>query len=431
MKLIQLTSLILFIALSNVKAQSNSDWKWGTNEAEAKGAWLKMERLIKQKKYNDAAAPSNWLLKNTPDLNVSLYVNAIKIFEKRERKEKDKLKKVALQDSTLFLYDKRIELFGNEAKVLNRKGRIAWKYLGKRGTNNEELFNLYKKIHALNGNKTLSINMYNLMKTSCTQFANKKITKEEVFDTYNTCISLFDLQLTTAKKKEKVEKYKGLTTQVFTNSVEISCSEINSQFGEKFEKEKTIPAAKLIITLSVAQNCFNDSCFISAAEYLSVSGKSNFALEKILANTYLKQGKSDLAITTFERSILIATDSNKIGLIQLEIAKIKAQKGDYLSARSEAKNALAYNPNLAKAFELIGDLYFQSTTTCDSKNVAQKRAIYIAAYNMYMKAGNSSKANEAKAQFPSVEELFTYNLKAGDTIKINCWINESVILKTR
>ena len=65
------------------------------------------------------------------------------------------------------------------------------------------------------------------------------------------------------------------------------------------------------------------------------------------------------------------------------------------------------------------------------ENIVETRAIYIAAYNWYSKAGNASKKSAAKAQFPSIEEIFTYGLKEGDDITVGCWINETVQLQRR
>jgi len=65
------------------------------------------------------------------------------------------------------------------------------------------------------------------------------------------------------------------------------------------------------------------------------------------------------------------------------------------------------------------------------ENQVQDRLPYIAAYEMYKKAGNSSMMQAAKAQFPSREEIFSMNYTSGESMEIECWINTRVILKTR
>jgi len=85
-----------------------------------------------------------------------------------------------------------------------------------------------------------------------------------------------------------------------------------------------------------------------------------------------------------------------------------------------------------ESWEKIGDLYYNSFDDCAKRqNMAEDRLVYLAAYEMYQKAGNASGMARAKAQFPSKEEIFLLNWQAGSTQRVGCWIGESVVLKTR
>jgi len=55
----------------------------------------------------------------------------------------------------------------------------------------------------------------------------------------------------------------------------------------------------------------------------------------------------------------------------------------------------------------------------------------MAAYNAYQRAGDSQGMAQARAQFPSREEIFTEGLQVGGTINTGCWIGETVTLATR
>ena len=59
------------------------------------------------------------------------------------------------------------------------------------------------------------------------------------------------------------------------------------------------------------------------------------------------------------------------------------------------------------------------------------KAIFIAAYDMYSKAGNTERMNAMHSSFPTVEELFMNNLKEGDSTHIGCWINKNVALRKK
>ena len=59
------------------------------------------------------------------------------------------------------------------------------------------------------------------------------------------------------------------------------------------------------------------------------------------------------------------------------------------------------------------------------------RAVFIAAYDMYRKAGNAKGMEDAKSQFPSIGEIFEEGMQEGDKITLSCWVKESVVLQKR
>jgi tetratricopeptide (TPR) repeat protein len=409
-------------------------WTWGDNETEAKGNWMSMEKKVKQKKYDAATGEVVWLLNNTPQLNVALYINAIKVYEKRASKEKIASKKIILQDSTLLLYKQRIELFGDEANVLNRQGRVAWKYLSKRKNQGDDLFALYSKIYELNSMKTLPENMSNYMKSACTQYVNNKIDKREMLNIYSSCNDVYNSKegsVTSEKKRKRVAKYRQITNSTFAKNVDINCEDIESQFAEQFQSKQDVKLAKQIISLSIANKCVETSVFLSAAEFLIEKEESNYSLQKIVANVYLKNEETQKAKTAFARGIELSNDSVKKSMLYFEIAKIEGKENQFTSARASALKALSFNPELKEVYSLIGDLYFQSGGSCNTGNKVIDRSKYIAAYHMYLKGGYINSANQAKAQFPSTEEMFLYNQKPGDQVNTGCWIAENVKLEKR
>ena len=65
------------------------------------------------------------------------------------------------------------------------------------------------------------------------------------------------------------------------------------------------------------------------------------------------------------------------------------------------------------------------------KSKVDDRAIYLIAYDMYQKAGNTRGMKSAEAQFPSISEMFELDLKEGQSITVGCWINQSTTLRRR
>ena len=76
-------------------------------------------------------------------------------------------------------------------------------------------------------------------------------------------------------------------------------------------------------------------------------------------------------------------------------------------------------------------MYYGSGNDCANSDEITARSIYIAAYLEYEKAGNTQKMNNAKKQFPSMEDIFVKSKKEGDIVNTGCWINKDVPLKKR
>ncbi len=433
-----IASIIFSLLISHAFATNvtGSGWNWGDGNTatEAKGNWMNLERLVKSKDYTHATAPLVWLLNNTPNLNVALYINAIKVYEKRALAEKDPALKLLLQDSTLMLYDRRIELFGDEANVLNRKGKVAWKFLSSRANTLEELYSLYEKIYSLNQDKTYASNLVSYMKASAAKYSKKELSKSEAINIYTNCTNVINKQLSNtslgARQLARLEKYKARLNSVFVKGVGVGCDEIKNNFGVSFNNTPNLNNAKTVVNLCIATKCYNNLTFLQSAKFI-LNQEENFALTKMVGNVSLKHNKLNDAYTYFEKAIALTKDSTKQAALLFEMAKIDAEQGNYIKARTLSFNALAKNSTLTEIYSFVGDLYYNNAESCTSENTLQNRSVYIAAYNMYQKGGNTTGMTNAKAQFPSMEELFVQNKNVGDMINTGCWINENVALQKR
>ena len=113
-------------------------------------------------------------------------------------------------------------------------------------------------------------------------------------------------------------------------------------------------------------------------------------------------------------------------------AKCASKLGRKSQARSYARNALVKKSGAKDAYNLIGNLYFSSSTECNQgKSRVIDRGSFIAAYEMYKKAGNSAQMSASIDQFPSIGEIFEEGYEEGDMITVGCWINETVKLQRR
>ena len=216
----KLAGILLGLFLS-IAAFAQPGWNYeGLTPGQQEEAQTKMVTMgddVKAKNYEDAAAKTDWLVENCPKVHKSLYQNGAKAYAGMVAKTKDDAKK-EYQDKTLMMYDKRIEYFGQEANVLNRKGQKAWVYLKDRPEKTEELFNLYKKIFELNGVKTYAPNTVAYMDMACKMKGEGKMTDEQVMEVYDNVNTVLD-----ANPEEKYTKMREPIEGMLAGCVTVDC----------------------------------------------------------------------------------------------------------------------------------------------------------------------------------------------------------------
>tara|TARA_B100001175_G_scaffold317134_1_gene333007 strand:+ start:1499 stop:2797 length:1299 start_codon:yes stop_codon:yes gene_type:complete len=425
-------SIILLCLLTNITFGNGSIYSWGENPTESKGRWMFLQSSVEEKKYDEAIKPLHWLLKNTPDLNVALYIQSVKILEQNVKIEKNPERKKVLQDSVLWAYDERIKRFGDEAFVLNRKGRIALKYLMKRKNKEDELYSLYSRIYELNKDDMLVQNATNYFVSSVSVFKMNKIDKETTISIYSSLLSFLDKKEISFSSNDKklsiVRKNRLKMSKYFDKHIPISCKEIQTYFGEDYQTSPTLDKAKSINTLLVKKKCLDSELFIQTNNKILETEPSSKRYS-VAAKLYLNSGKIKESYNYFSKAVELENNDSIKSLLQLELAKISLTIKDYSKAKSEVLSAINLNSNNKKAYEFLGDLYLVGATSCISSDVLVKKSIYIIAYKQYLKSGNVTKMESTKKQFPTIEEIFVRNKKEGDIIKVGCWINENVPLQ--
>lgn len=425
-------SIILLCLLTNITFGNGSIYSWGENPTESKGRWMFLQSSVEEKKYDEAIKPLHWLLKNTPDLNVALYIQSVKILEQNVKIEKNPERKKVLQDSVLWAYDERIKRFGDEAFVLNRKGRIALKYLMKRKNKEDELYSLYSRIYELNKDDMLVQNATNYFVSSVSVFKMNKIDKETTISIYSSLLSFLDKKEISFSSNDKklsiVRKNRLKMSKYFDKHIPISCKEIQTYFGEDYQTSPTLDKAKSINTLLVKKKCLDSELFIQTNNKILETEPSSKRYS-VAAKLYLNSGKIKESYNYFSKAVELENNDSIKSLLQLELAKISLTIKDYSKSKSEVLSAINLNSNNKKAYEFLGDLYLVGATSCISSDVLVKKSIYIIAYKQYLKSGNVTKMESTKKQFPTIEEIFVRNKKEGDIIKVGCWINENVPLQ--
>lgn len=427
------TLMFLLGTFGLAQAQGQSDWKWAEDKktaAEKNALYTDMKDMGN---YRGAANALYWLLVNNPDLNPSIYINGAEIYSELVEKEKDPAKKQVLQDSVLTMYDLRIKYFNNEAEVLDRKAFYAYKYNKDEKAKLADLYNLLNRVVELNKENTSYPNAVAFMDVVRRhKLLNKAIDDEKVLEHYDQVVNILDAHQEKGVSAETIDKYKKIVDDMLIATVKIDCQFVEKNYAPRMQANPDdVELAKKVVSLLKTGNCFDSPLFLQAVEKIYLKEPS-FEMAELLAKRKLSQKEYAEAEKYYEEAVKLTDNNAKKAEIYFDLAQTYAKLGRKAESRSMAYKAIEADPSVAsKAYTLIGNLYLNSQECYGRESLVQDRAIYLAAYKMYQKAGNTQMMAKAAAEFPSAEEIFNENKSVGDQITVGCWINETVTLQKR
>ncbi len=434
------------LALSLVFLAGNMAWaqckefKWPENKAKAEESVAVYGDALKQGNYRGATAGLQWMLTNAPNWNTKLYIDGAEIYDKLADKEADPAKKQVLVDSLMWIYDTRIKTCGEEATVLNRKANALFKHSVKDKSKSAELLALYDKVFELNGNNVTDPSLTNYMNVvRANVLYHKSLTDDQILQRYDKIMLAIDSKTKIALEKgkqadaDKLKGYKDNIDGILTSLVKVDCPFVKKNLEPKFKQNPSdIVLAKKIFGFMLNGKCTDDPLWLEVGEEIHKVEK-DYGLAKNIGVRYLSNENYEKAEFYLKEALGLAKEPADKAEVLIYLGGIESKKGNKVAARDLYRQSLAADPSSKEGYEKIGDLYQNSMSDCAKQvSMAQDRLVYIAAYEMYQRAGNSQKAASARAQFPSVTEIFELSWKEGETKRIEgCWINESVVLKTR
>jgi len=423
--------LSLSLLLIVLSAYAQPGWNWGDSVDKAKEKNALYSDFVRSENWKAAVAPHSWLIKNTPDLNPSIYINGAKIYEGLADNTDDKAKTLEYQGKALEMYDLRIKYFDNEADVLNRKAYVAYKYYRDDQHKYKELYDLFNRTYELNGNDVLINNLTAYMDVIRRyKLTGGDVSDEEVFEKYSLIKEIIENKIANGGRAESLEKQGDYVDKLLTATVTVDCGFIEEKLGPKFRETKDLNLAKKIFGLMLQQKCTDSPLAMETAIAVN-EVEPNYGIAKFIASKAAADGDLEKAKEYYEKAIELTDENDKKSEIYLNLARTQSQ-GSKSTARASARKALAFDPSNKDAYSFIGDLYMNSFNDCKGgESKVKDRAVFIAAYEMYRKAGDSERMNNAKAQFPSIEEIFNEGKEEGQTITVDCWINESVQIERR
>jgi hypothetical protein len=425
------SSVLLISLLTSISALFGQDgYDWGSDVVGAKNKFANVKLNYNTAQYKDAMPRIQWLVANAPNLHLDLYIMAAQVYKRAVEESSDSLSTIRYQDSTLFFYKEQINRFKN-IEAYNYLGDVAYTYLNKRPNSWDTLASIYQKIIDVHQANVFPENLYYYFVVYCAQKQLGKISDLQYIAIYQKFKEINTkhkvINASNAQELNYVEMSGKKAKQLFGKYVSLSCANIGIIYPTA---ELTIETAKEAKTLLEASSCIDSAQYIKVIEFLE-KAEPTTANKLVLADFYYSHNNKPSAVAIYETEYE-RTSSTTQGQVAYTLMVHYANANNRDRAKRYALSAIQNQYQIAKAAQVIGDLYLSSASECKvSNDILTSRAVYIAAYNYYKMAGNSSKMAQCKALFPSKEELFVASKSVGATINTGCWINENVVLQTR
>lgn len=406
--------------------------------------------FYKQDDYKSALPHWKHIYNKYPKSTSNIYIHGAKIFEYLIENAKTDAERDKYIEEFMKLYDQRIKYFGGEGFVNGRKGTswLEYKLDEKRTTpiEGEALKEVMLKgyewlnisVESEKGETELPVFLL-LMQTTRSLFKLGALPKEAVIRNYDRCNTYLNEIIVKSTDKQKIADAKEIQTYIeslFSTSGAADCEALVSIFTPQFEdKNSDVEFIKSMLRRLRQAKC-DESVLVEKATIrlyeLDPSAEAAFNM----ARGYIKKDDLEMAKKYYQQAISQETDPKLLASYYYERGLISyIKEKNYQEAREMARKALSLDPDLCDANMLIGDIYVAASSSFNGTNL-EKSAIFWVAVDYYNKARRgdcaadaANKAADFKKYFPNKEDAFMEGLQAGQSYKVEGWINETTTVR--
>ncbi len=414
----------------------------------------------KVKNYEAAEAPLAKVRKECPTYSVATYQFTGKLLKAKLKKATGDQKKVVANE-LIAMYKERLQYFPTKSEKGDVYSDIAQlMYDHKIGTKEEQYATFDKAYKEDQANFHGAKKWYTYFSLLVDLHKDGKKELQEVFDMYDVVTEKIEEEesnkakviselsakeeagATLTKKEARKLKNAEINLKAYSKvkggvngklGVLADCTNLIPLYNGQFDAKKgDIEWVKRATRRMYSKECTDDPLFFKLVESqhkLEPSAKSALYLGRLAE----KDKNSAKALEYYNQSAELETNKSDKAKVYYTIASSYKKKGSYGKARAYYNKALQQKPSLGVAYLQIANMIASSANNCGT-DVFSKRAVYWLAARYANKAGRvdpsvSSNASKAAANFnakaPSKSDVFQKGVQ-GQTIKIGCWIGESI-----
>lgn len=351
----------------------------------------------------------------------------------------DKTKDKAYIDTLVMILDQRAKYYGNKINMDVRKAN----YLAMYSSNHPELlvqasgvFTDYMKNDP--GAMTPEAMMV-YMKINSTLFMMKKMSDEELMETYNILTQTLAKKMAATPNDPGMIEAKAQIESFLISSGVANCDNLIPLITKRVaESPQDLEALKKAAGLLEQGNCTDSDIYFKVLN-------SIFPMEKTARSAYgiaeisYKNGDLANAEKFYILAVELETDPNNKSNYLTKLATLELNNKDYIKTRDFAKQVLELTPASGTAYFLIGSAYMSTKLSDDD---FENRTVFWVAVDNFIKAKNvdptlTDRANESiaicAANYPKVDDAFFRDilLKEGESYTVKGWINERTTARFR
>lgn len=435
------TILIAFLTvLTTVQLQAQKKYDYGADSANCVQNLSLFNEFIKQKAYKEAYRSWTTLVDICPASRKGLYTSGVKMMRDLIGDEQDEARKAALIDTMAYLFDKRIENFGQEGYVLGRKGVELFRYSS--DENVCEVKDIMKQsmdLQKQNAEAVVISNYYNALYKCYRQDGVELETMFteylELSDVINFNIEKYTAEFAKDTTDSKTEQRLGNYVKAKNNLDEFfikfaDCDDIVEIFQNRItESPDDLELKKKALRVMNRKECTDSDLFLSVAKEVHEAEPSFESAYAIAQKEALNKNFS-VALRYYDEADEYCGECAEKTNILKKIGLLAANQGNRSKANAAANAMAKRERDNGWPYYIKGLALMRSSGSCDDGKLG-KFAAFWAAEDLFIRAKSVddsealvNAANKAiascRAQYPAKQDVFFYGVSDGQSYTLPC-----------
>lgn len=447
-----LSALVLFVFVIKALGQGvplHLDEKYGADSASRMECAMNISlysEFYKQQNFADALKPWLKVYEACPMASRNTFMRGATIYKNLIASEKDAVKREALVDKLMALYDKRIEYFGDRGLVLSYKGADLYSYRSE--VAQKEVFDILGEAMKLEGKESKGAVVTIYMQVAVALYKSNELDGEKVIGAYTFSTEILDLaieynkmliakggkyQQSGEKELENLKTSYDNVEALFSESGAANCEALEAIFTTKYEENKdNLDWLVKINKLLNKNECTEHDLFAKTAEQQYKLDPTAEAAHN-LARLFLKREQYAKAQGYYEEATKLQQDLTTKALYYYEWSQLAYAMDDYAKVRELSNKSIENNPNDGRPYIMIGKAYAASQKMKIGNEQVEHNTVYWVAVDSFIKAKKvdpslTSQVDELVDMyikyFPKYEEWFmAIGTNEGDSYTVGGWIN--------